>query len=287
MQTAPITLYTRYIFVTLLVLAGIATLYLGIYRLTDVLIAYLTGSSIGLGHWILYRRKPPRKTISAKPVIMIFSILFLTTSLAILINYKTAFYTYVPTSDKYILNTHTWWNEPQPILPMYRNNRIGNRVSLLNIQYLGELGLLKQKLSEQGWQINADTLLTTLIKRTNSNTDDKGMPLFSQLFENKPPALVMTYTHKEEPDFKLVLRIWQSNYFIDSIEHRIWIGSIHQDIPINKNKINKKTLIYDPLTYILPALKSFNIRQLIIPSGQLKSVAIPARPAILLIKPRE
>lgn len=287
MQTAPVTLYARYIFITLLVLAGIATLYLGIYRLTDVLIAYLTGSIIGLGHWIMYRRKPPRKSISAKPVILIFFILFLTTSLAILINYKTAFYTYAPTQDKYVLNSYVWWNQQQPLLPLYRNNRIGDRISLLNIQYLGKLELLRKKLQQEGWTVNADTLFTSLLKRTNSKTADKSMPIFSQLFENNPPILVMTYTHKH-PKFKLVLRIWQSRYFIGSLQNQIWIGSIHQNYPVNKNKRDPDSIaVSDPLTWLLPALEGFTIRQVTIPASQLKPVAIPAMPAILLIKPHE
>lgn len=44
----------------------------------------------------------------------------------------------------------------KPLLPLYRLSRIGKRISLLNIQYVGDLDVLQNKLEQFGWEPQSD-----------------------------------------------------------------------------------------------------------------------------------
>ncbi len=272
-----------------LALSGVGTIYLGDYWLTDVIAAFFCGITVALIHYIVYRKSINQTEKSNHYILMLCTVLgviLCTSIISTYINYKVLVHNHIPYHKEFILSEKQWWDQRHPILPIYRLNRIGKPISLMNIQYLGDLDNLQSNLEGMGWVIHNETLLTNLLLRINSKSNDIKMPLLAQLFENKRPELIMTYKDKNSTII-LEMRIWESNYHLGSLNRPIWIGSAHPNkiIPQNKSKgqISSSQLI-DPLTYILPALNHHAIRRIQLPTDSIKKSYLPTAPYILLIK---
>ncbi|MBA2652551.1 MAG: VTT domain-containing protein [Tatlockia sp.] len=264
-----------------LLLLGLSPLYLGDNWLTDILGAYLCGLSISLGHWLFYRRKKPIQHYHSYLSSMILVLLIFTTSFASILNLKKSIRNHQPYFAQYVFTDKVWWNQINPLLPIYRQNRIGHRISIFNLQYAGSLTRLEEALVSHGWQKQKDSLLNSLLKRVSNPSSSSELPLMSQLYLNKKPALVMSYT-PSDGNPKQILRIWRSNYYIEDYKQPIWIGSIYP----HKTKLpSGKTAT--SISYIMSALQdeTFLQRRTALPAQiSAQELQEQVEPELLLIR---
>jgi len=281
----------RAVLFTVLGLSGLGTIYLGDYWLTDVLAAYFAGATLGLIYCLLYRKFNITQEKKAPATMMICSLivgLLLPTLVNTFFNFNELIYNHKPYHKEYTLSQNKWWNQQKPILPAYRLNRIGNKISLLNIQYDGDLSLLKDDLEQNGWKLHSESFLTNLLLRMNNQSQGIKLPLLTQLYDNKAPALMMTYT-SNNAKLVLELRIWESNYYLSESNKPLWIGSIHSSIAENNKQEHNKNYsakLINPLTYMLPALNQYTVRRIKLPGFMIKKTTYPTQPYIILIKKR-
>ncbi|MBL7479231.1 VTT domain-containing protein [Legionella bononiensis] len=279
----------RTIILIFLGLSGFAVIYLGDYWLTDVVAAYLLGIIVCLIHWIIYRKSnyiASRKGESVEKILTVLVTIIVFTAVSTNMNYKILVHNHAPYHKEYTLTESAWWNQLNPVLPLYRLNRIGHRISLLNLQYYGNLDLLVASLEQHGWKSHTESFFTKLLLRMNKSNETIKLPLLAQLFENKRPALLMTYQDNKS---KLILELtlWESNYFINNFEHPIWIGTVHQNIHIKekqKNNHNALNQLINPIPFILPALNQFTLRRIEVPHDMIRPSSYPTTPYILLIR---
>ena len=116
-----------------------------------------------------------------------------------------------------------------------------------------------------------------------NNLNPVQLPLLTQLYQNKSPELVMTYKDKQSKIlFQLI--IWASNYNFNDINQPLWIGTLYP----TQHELNAKPLIkVNSLSYLIPALKQFNLRKVTLPNEVIKTTLYPADPDVLLIKNHE
>jgi membrane protein DedA with SNARE-associated domain len=281
----------RTVILVVLGLSGLGAIYLGDYWLTDVFGSYFIGATICLAHCLMYRKSNcfhAKKNHSALMFFSLFAGIIFSTALSVYFNFKTLANNHIPYHKEYTLNQTQWWNQQKPILPLYRLNRIGKKISLLNIQYVGDLNKLKTSLSLNGWEVHTETFMTKVLMRMNSESSEIKLPILTQLYENKRPELVMTYQNKGS-QLILVLTIWESNYYLSDINRPIWIGTVHQDTPeYAKNEAHgnpSKSL--NSLSYIIPALNQFTLRRIKLSSTMISNSSFPTMPYVLLIKNSE
>ncbi|HRD68628.1 MAG TPA: VTT domain-containing protein [Legionella sp.] len=276
----------RSLILVILSLSGLGALYLGDYWLTDILGAYFIGATLCLLHYIAFRKWELSETYQGHSN-FIFGLfiagLILITTLSVILNFKTLVYNHTPYQQKYTINKSHWWNQQQPILPLYRLNRIGKRISLFNIQYDGSIANLKHDLLKQGWETHSESFFTKLIMLINNDNNLK-LPLLTQLHENRRPELIMTLNNKETNSI-LMLTIWESSYRIQDLKRPIWVGSLHQLINDSGEKTSLN-LVNEPLSFIVPALKKYQIRRVLLPDNLVKPTTFPATPYIFLIEER-
>lgn len=280
----------RTIILIILTLSGFASIYLGDYWFTDVIAAYLVGIIICLIHWIIYRKSyyisiNSDKVDSAGIMITVVLSILIFSSISTSLNFKTLIHDHAPYHTEFTLTENAWWNQLNPILPLYRLNRIGHRTSLLNIQYTGSLDLLVTSLEQYGWQLRTESFFAKLLLRMNKSPGEVKLPLLAQLYENKRPAIFMTYQDKKS-SLVLELTIWESNYFINNFNNPIWIGTVHQNVRIKNpnNKTQSANNLINPLPYIMPALDNFTLRRMAVPTDMIRTCTYPTSPYILLIK---
>ncbi|HEN5496705.1 TPA: LssY C-terminal domain-containing protein, partial [Legionella pneumophila] len=270
-------------------LSGFANIYLGDFWFSDILAAYLLGAEVCLIHCLVYRRFSTSVIKNEHPLIMLISLLMVivfATAVSTVVNFKEQVHDHMPYHKEFTLTEKQWWDQQKPLLPLYRLSRIGKRISLLNIQYVGDLDVLQNKLEQFGWEPQSDkTFFTRLLMRMNNAPSNVKLPLLTQLYENKKPGLIMTYQDKKA---KLIfdLTIWQSNYYLSEPKRIVWIGSIHQNIFNLKQKKPKHNLppVLNPLSYVIPALDDFTLRRIVLSDDLVKTSVFPTAPFILLIK---
>ncbi len=271
---------------TILGLSGLGALYLGDYWLTDVLAAYFSGAIISLFCCLIYRKNhfTTEKITNSTP--MIFSLflgLLLTTTISTYLNFRTLTYNHAPYRKEFALSETMWWNQHKPILPIYRLNRIGKRISLLNIEYSGDLDLLEEHLTLNGWETHTESFLINLLTWISNQSNGVKLPLLTQLYESKAPSLIMLYTDSQSK-LTLELRVWESNYNLSESNRPLWIGSIHPSTPLNSKSANNLTKLIDPLVYLLATKNPFIIKKIMLPSILIKTTIYPTQPYIILIK---
>jgi membrane protein DedA with SNARE-associated domain len=279
----------RSIIWTILGLSGFASVYLGDYWLTDVVSSYFIGIIICLSHWLIYRKSSYTLSAQKNPslVLLLFigAVLFFT-MISTYLNFKTLAHNHSPYHKQFSLTQSSWWNQQEPVLPLYSLNRIGNRLSLLNIQFYGDLESLESALEQNGWQHRNESFFTKLMMRFNSSNEGIKLPLLAQLYENKRPELVMTYRDKQS---KLILEliIWESNYSLTDRNRPIWIGTLHQNIRDKTDQmknVGSMANFINTLSFVMPSLNEFTLRRVEIPENMINTVMFPTAPYILLIK---
>ena len=280
-------LIVKIILASVLFLSGLALLYLGDNWASSVLAAYFIGLTFSLAHWIYYRRNQGisrTPLVSALPIVLTCSLLLLTTCVAYSLYFTKQVREHSPYLQQFVLTHKAWWNQKRPILPVYSTNRIGNHIGVFNIQYLGSLNKLEKALENHGWKEQRDSLFYSLLMRVSGQNSAKELPLMAQLYLNKKPALIMTFS-SPKGQIKYILRLWRSNYHLQNYKQPLWLGSvIHLQEPSktkNIHALNKQSLFIK----LLPALKEFNVTRLTLLGAQeIKLLSNTAQPKLLLIE---
>ncbi len=271
----------------LLLISGFAILYLGDNWLTSVLGAYSIGFTLGLFHWILYRRKHANPYNISITLLLIFSLFAITTTLVYVEDFKTMVVKHSPKPKQYTLNQDTWWYQDEPILPRYSTNRIGQRIGAFNVQYAGTLQELETRLCIYGWQKQARSFLYSLLIHAEGRDFTETLPFMGQLYLNKLPVLTMTYTNSKNDDL-YILRLWRSNYHLMHYQEPIWLGNIilSRKKSDTKNEFNQRDAAEGSqlFIHILPAVHDYQITNMPVTDPDLKSLPYKISTEVLIIK---
>lgn len=268
---------------TILGLSGLGSIYLGDYWLTDIIASYFAGTTICLIHCLIYRKTNLHSKKASNSLLIIipfFISILLFSLLSTYYHFQTLSYNHKSYHQQYTLNEKTWWLQKKHILPIYQLSRIGKRISLLNIQYAGDLYLFQQSLEENGWEPHSDSFFSNLLMRMDKQPHGIKLPLLTQLYENKAPVLIMTFTDKQ---FGLILelRVWESNYTFMKTNNPLWIGSVHSSLSAQKQHFKKPI---NPLNYLFKSDNAFEVKQIVLPETMIKTIKYPVQPEIILIK---
>lgn len=271
---------------TSLLLTGLAPIYLGDNWLTDSLGAYFCGISIALGHWLLYRRHKPKLPHNTWAPIIVLLTLLIASSFSYLIIHKKSIHSHQPYFAQYVFSDELWWNQTEPLLPIYSTNRIGRRLSLFNIQYAGSLNRFAAALENFGWQRQDYSLLNSILTRVGGQPFPE-LPLMAQLYLNRKPVLLMTYQPADGSPMQ-VLRIWRSNYHLLHLRQPIWLGSVHTRQLTKKEEHIQEVFAEtktESLSYVSQALVDFKQRKTPLPlQVSAEQLPIEVEPVLLLIK---
>lgn len=272
--------------ISVLILAGFGTIYLGDHWLTDILSAYMAGLGLSTIHWLLYRRKT---SLIISPLWLRYFLLVIIltgTVVRTILSYDQEIKNHQPYYAQYVFTDTRWWNQATPLLPAFRTNRIGKPIALFNIQYAGSISHLEEELIRKGWRKQNDSLFYALLKRFSKNYSSD-MPLMAPLYLNRKPVLVMTFKPGRRKPM-LILRMWRSNFHLKFMKQPIWIGTLESHQPpkfSSKEKTYTINVLHFPLYYMSKALHAFPQKQLSlrIPNYH-QGVAASKEAVILIIK---
>lgn len=217
-------IYAGYCAFIIIASIAISRIYLGAHWVTDVVASiFLAGAVLAL-LTIFYRRnyQPWRR-------IGFFAGYACLLTLTVWAAYLTLFFQkheirYSLLWPSKIIETNTWWGGLNPILSIYRENRLGKPIEPMNVQFAGDIQQLKNLLTAQGWVASSNASLTSLkstlqklsTKQTNFNT------LLPSLYLNNPPVLTLS---KESPNNKMVINLWESKVYLAKVYQPLYIGT--------------------------------------------------------------
>ena len=264
----------RIVLSSLLFLDIFSLIYLGDGSVSRVLLCYFTGLTVGLTYWLLYRRKRAYRPRPVWPILLSLGLFILSTAITYGLYFKKSNRTHHYHVAEYVITDNAWWNQKQPLLPLYSTNRIGQPTSLLNIQYIGSIQLLQKALLTAGWKKRSHSFFYSLLIRAGGGNSAKAIPLMAELYQNKKPYLIMTH-----PDH-FILRLWQSNYHLRHHKQAIWLGSIEQYQRIKSKKLSFMT----PFDAVIDALPGFDFHLIPFNPQALRSLPMPPSATLLMIK---
>lgn len=221
----------KYIYVSTFVLSlliALSRLYLGAHWLTDVLAALCLGLMCLSFSALLYRHQKNHLTLKASRFIVAFTLLAWLGSWAILLTHEGphAFEKYQLSWPKGTITFKEWRTQNgNEKAPLYRSNRFGKPIQTMNIQLVGNTNLLQKQLLKQGWSVLDENALKILLYKLSKQPDGTGkLPLMTQQYLNKAPALAM---YKTLNSSLLILRLWHSGVEIMPGTQTLFVGEIN------------------------------------------------------------
>lgn len=257
----------------LLLCITFSRIYLGMHWLSDIVGSTLLASSVLLLHILSYQRSGSSKINIVQLSIFAFSMVFAFCSYFIFYDFNRSLKGAQLKESYKTISMNNWWNSHTP-LPSQRENRFGNPVSILNIQWLMPIDQIQDLLIRNNWQLLEKDSVSERFKRFLLSKNDP-LPLFHQLYKNHIPQIIMIKQG-------YILRLWPSLVRIQQTNLPLWIGTLsqlkqeHRSI-FNFHKTKKTSINYLPSKLLKSELQELKYRSKKDPHGF----------EILLVKPQQ
>ncbi|HRW64853.1 MAG TPA: VTT domain-containing protein [Candidatus Competibacter sp.] len=121
-----------------------------------------------------------------------------------------------------------WWQGSWEKLPVWRLDLQGEHEQPLNVQWVGDLGSVRQSLLAQGWQeptvLSARTALRWFLPKPSLEQ----LPVLPQLHDGQYESLLLTakrhdQTHSAE---QWILRLWPTMLRLQPNDIPVWMGTV-------------------------------------------------------------
>lgn len=233
--TRPITIQLRrqviyYTAITLITLIVFSRQYLGLHWMTDMIGGIVCGVWVLLIVTLSLRRHPIYRLASSKFLAVFFVMIALGWGLQMLQNYRDFIENFTPFWPSYQATLANWWQESPSLPPLYRSNRVGKPVQIMNVQWLDNLNTIQKTLTAHGWVIQRKLGVISAINSLSSNDKQKKLPILQPLYLGQKPILIAL---KQAPGLNQFMRLqlWSSKLTFTDSNLPLWVGTIEYQIP--------------------------------------------------------
>lgn len=249
-------------------MVAISRLYLNAHWLTDVIAAACLGyTSIAIAI-IGYRRFTPNRyhcVQIAFPTLIAFVLIFGYFFKHDLHKNLEKYQLHWTTK---LISIENFWQHNSAQLPVYRLNRAGRPVEVLNIQWAGKLHDIEKTLAAHHWKNIQEDDYVMILTRIFSNKNHNHHTLLPVLYNDHKPAVEMIkFTHDHQSP--LILRLWPADILLAPNHTPLWAGTVYyvKDVraPLLRHKIQQLSS---------DAIKPFVTHQLIYNSWQYKIIQL-------------
>jgi membrane protein DedA with SNARE-associated domain/membrane-associated phospholipid phosphatase len=226
-----------FIAISLGILVAISRMFLGAHWLTDVLGSVLLATTLISCVTISYRRGNMPYIKIKQFITAILIILVISWGVFAFLDFKKLKYNYSVYWSKQTISYATWQNNPSKYLPLVRDSRLGEPVEALNIEWLGDLNEIQAELTTQGWkQHDSGSNVVSMLKRLATSETNHHVSLLTDLYHDRPPALLMTKELKNN-DGAITLKLWSSDTKIRGTDQSLLVGTVSYHYKAKTKKI--------------------------------------------------
>ncbi len=210
----------------IVMIVGISRLYLSFHWFSDVIGGIILGLLIVVGVTFSYRRRNSEPVQSTSLCLVALLSWFLAWGIYTLHYFDRTPKMNASYSSVRVLDEKIWWTQSGYEPPLYRTNRFGKPVQLINIQWAGDLKSIQQELLKRDWKIPAKPDLTLIMSSfANKNKSNLNPILFTKYYRDRKPVLVMTKVVDNQRHL-IILRLWNSHTMLHSSGYSIWVGTV-------------------------------------------------------------
>ncbi|MHB8727739.1 MAG: bifunctional DedA family/phosphatase PAP2 family protein [Sulfuricaulis sp.] len=136
------------------------------------------------------------------------------------------------------LNARAWWEGAWRKLPVYRQDLAGEHEQPMNIQWAGELPVLKRLLLAGGWREPLAADWHNALNWIAPHPSLDKLPLLPQLQDGRYDSLrlVLPGNPLRRPERRIVLRLWPTDMRLEPGGTPVWTGTVEwqriQNLPL-------------------------------------------------------
>jgi len=215
---------------SLIILIVLSKLYLGHFWLSEIIASIMLGLVLLSLIGISLQKHSDKKHNTTQLLLLCCLTLIVSSSIHIATNFEKRLNDYQPKLITSSISFDHWWNYQWKKMPEWRNDLRSHQRQPMNIQFAGDLEILKNHLREKGWRQPAKFHVKNMVHWLNSGASLSRLPVLPQVHQGRHHLLIMTFTASSDfwratPEKQWVLRLWKSRYQLSS-GTAIYIGNV-------------------------------------------------------------
>jgi membrane protein DedA with SNARE-associated domain/membrane-associated phospholipid phosphatase len=217
-----------YVLAGLLVLViGIARLYLGLHWLSDVAGGIVLGVAWLALLGVAYRRHPAPPLAPGRITAAALATLIAAGAWHVGVRFEEGIEHYAVRHPVRALDVQGWWAEDWQLLPAYRIDLRGRREHPMTVQWTGPLEALSSQLEARGWRRPIAPGLGNALLWLSPDAAIGELPLLPAVHDGRHESLLLTHPGTG-PEHQFVLRLWPGDAILHGGATGVYVGNVSE-----------------------------------------------------------
>lgn len=215
--------------VPLIALIAFWRLYLGAHSLSEVLGAFIFGSSWVALLAVAYVRRGAQLLSARSLAAVSLPALLLAGGVSVATRHSIDTERYAVRPELRALSAASWWEDEWHTLPAWRLDMVGADSQPMTVQWAGSPALLRKALDAAGWQTPPRLSAANLLLLLDTARSAMSLPVLPRVHDGRNAALTLSRPTAQAPDQRLVLRLWETGAMLRDSSEPIWAGTVTEE----------------------------------------------------------